>query len=183
MADSYQRVSIGTQNVCQQVVNMSDNGDPITYAVGKALQAQNLWICTAESCTGGLISHRLTNVPGSSGYVLGGVVTYANRSKQELLKVREETLIAYGAVSPQTAGEMALGALALFGADVAVSVTGIAGPGGGSAEKPVGLVYAAVALKGGIVRMERNVWSGDRESIKQQTATRALEMVLDAVSS
>ncbi len=113
----------------------------------------------------------------------GGVVAYANRIKQNLLKVREQTLQTTGAVSPQTAEEMAVGALALFDTDIAISVTGIAGPDGGSKEKPVGLVYTGVALKNGVVRIERNVWSGDREAIKQQTATHALELALIAINA
>ncbi len=160
---------------------MTEANDPIVYQLGRALQAKGIWFCTAESCTGGLIAHRITNMAGSSGFMLGGVVAYANRIKENLLKVRVETLQSFGAVSPQTAEEMAVGALALFDADVAVSVTGIAGPGGGSAEKPVGLVYSAVALKNGTMRVERNLWTGDREVIKQQTATRALALALEVL--
>lgn len=150
--------------------------------VGHALGARSWTICTAESCTGGLIAHRLTNVPGSSAYVLGGVVAYANRIKQSLLHVRQGTLIAYGAVSEQTASEMAVGARELFGADVAVSVTGIAGPDGGSAEKPVGLTYIGVAGPGGLLTVHRYVWDGDRETIKSASAEAALQLVLDTLS-
>lgn len=181
MANLRRRVSIGAIINGEWVLIMAEASDPIVYQLGRVLQAKGIWLCTAESCTGGLIAHRITNMSGSSGFMLGGVVAYANRIKENLLKVRAETLQSFGAVSPQTAEEMAIGALALFDADVAVSVTGIAGPGGGSAEKPVGLVYSAVALKNGTARVERNLWSGDRESIKQQTATRALEMVLETL--
>lgn len=109
-----------------------------------------LHVTTAESCTGGLTAGAITAVPGSSAVFDGGVVTYSNDMKKKLLGVRDETLRDFGAVSPETAGEMALGALELTGADISVSVTGIAGPGGGSEEKPVGLVYIAVASKAGL---------------------------------
>src|SRR5512138_692574 len=132
--------------------------------VGHALRVKGWTICTAESCTGGLIAHRLTNIPGSSDYVLGGIVAYANRIKQSLLHVRQGTLIAYGAVSEQTASEMAIGARELFGADIAVSVTGIAGPGGGSAEKPVGLTYIGLAGPNDLLVVQRHIWEGDREA-------------------
>src|SRR5215207_10419508 len=107
--------------------------------VGELLNARGWTICAAESCTGGLIAHRLTNIAGSSNYVLGGIVSYSNEAKQKLLGVHEATLIAHGAVSEETAAEMVQGVRAVFDADVAVSITGIAGPGGGTAEKPVGL--------------------------------------------
>lgn len=149
--------------------------------VGDALRVKGWTICTAESCTGGLIAHRLTNIPGSSDYVLGGVVAYSNRIKQSLLHVRQGTLIAYGAVSEQTATEMAVGARELFGADMAVSVTGIAGPGGGSAEKPVGLTYIGLAGPNDLVVVQRHVWEGDREAVKNASAEAALQMALDAL--
>src|SRR5215207_4159221 len=107
--------------------------------VGELLNARGWTVCAAESCTGGLVMHRLTNIPGSSKYVLGGIVSYSNEAKQKLLCVHESTLIAHGAVSEETAAEMVQGVRAVFDADVAVSITGIAGPGGGTAEKPVGL--------------------------------------------
>ncbi len=154
----------------------------IETRIGHALRAKGWTICTAESCTGGLIAHRLTNISGSSDYVLGGVVAYANRIKQALLHVRQGTLIAYGAVSEQTASEMAVGARELFGADVAVSVTGIAGPGGGSLEKPVGLTYIGVVTPDGGVLVQRHVWEGDRETIKNASAEAALQLALDAIT-
>ena len=109
--------------------------------VGDMLSERGYTIATAESCTGGLIGHRLTNVPGSSTYFLGGVISYSNDMKMKTLGVQENTLQEFGAVSKQTATEMAQGARDLFGSDLAIAVTGIAGPGGGTAEKPVGLVY------------------------------------------
>lgn len=155
--------------------------DALAIRVGEALKARGWWVATAESCTGGLVAHRLTNIPGSSAYVLGGIIAYDNRIKRELLGVSHETLAVHGAVSPETAAEMARGALARLGADIAVSITGIAGPGGGTAEKPVGLTYMGVATREGMLRVERHVWSGDREAIKMQSADAALEMVLGAV--
>lgn len=154
---------------------------PIEARVGAALLAKGWTVCAAESCTGGLVMHRLTNVPGSSSYVQGGVVAYSYESKETLLKVRSETLVTHGAVSEETATEMVLGVLTLFGTDVAVSITGIAGPGGGMPGKPVGLTYLAVATKGGSPHVEKRIWSGDREAIKSASATRALEMIFEAV--
>jgi PncC family amidohydrolase len=151
--------------------------------VGHALRSKGWTICTAESCTGGLIAHRLTNIPGSSDYVLGGVVAYSNRIKQALLHVRQGTLIAYGAVSEQTASEMAVNAREVFGADVAVSVTGIAGPGGGSPEKPVGLTYIGIAGPNNILVVQRHQWeAGDREILKAASAEAALKLIIDIVT-
>jgi PncC family amidohydrolase len=147
--------------------------------VGDALRAKGWTICAAESCTGGLVMHRLTNIAGSSEYVLGGVVSYANSAKQHILHVRQGTLIAYGAVSEQVATEMATGARELFGANIAVSITGIAGPGGGSADKPVGLTYIGLAGPDNLMIVQRHVWDGDREAIKEASATAALQLVLD----
>jgi PncC family amidohydrolase len=151
--------------------------------VGAALLAKGWKVCTAESCTGGLISHRLTNVAGSSAYMLGGVVAYANAVKQAVLKVRQGTLIAYGAVSEQTAAEMATGARRLLSADVAVSVTGIAGPGGSTPEKPVGLTYIGLAGPDDRVIVQRHIWDGDREAIKAASAEAALQLLLDTLRS
>ncbi|MBZ0296097.1 MAG: CinA family protein [Anaerolineae bacterium] len=150
--------------------------------VGEALLARGYTICSAESCTGGLIMHRLTNIPGSSEYVLGGVVAYSNQVKHSLLKVKQGTLIAHGAVSEQTASEMVTGARDLFKADIALSVTGIAGPGGGTETKPVGLTYIGLAAPGDILIVKRHIWDGDREAIKNASAEAALQMVLDTLS-
>ena len=145
---------------------------------GELLKAQGKTVVTAESCTGGLIAHRLTNVSGSSAYLLGGIVAYSNEAKMNLLKVQESTLIAVGAVSEEVAGEMALGARTLFHADFALSVTGIAGPDGGTDEKPVGLTYIGLATPE-MVQVERFVWDGDREANKDFSADAALKMLIE----
>jgi PncC family amidohydrolase len=147
---------------------------------GAALLARGWTVAAAESCTGGLVLHRLTNVSGSSAYVQGGVVAYSYESKETLLRVRHDTLLTYGAVSEETAAEMARGAMALLNTDVAVSVTGIAGPGGGMPGKPVGLTYVAVATKSGWFRIVKHVWPGDREAVKSASADRALELIIEA---
>lgn len=151
--------------------------DALELLVGQRLKAVGATVATAESCTGGLIASRLTDVPGSSAYVVGGVVSYSNEVKQRQLGVAEQTLIDYGAVSEQTAREMARGARALFGVDYALSVTGIAGPGGDTPGKPVGLTYVGVAWEGG-VEVERHVWDGDRIANKSSSADAALRLLL-----
>lgn len=153
---------------------------PLEVTLGQRLRADGLTICTAESCTGGLIASRLTDVSGSSAYLLGGVVAYSNEAKSALLNVRQGTLIAYGAVSEPTAAEMATGARTLFGADFALSVTGIAGPGGGTPEKPVGLTFIGLASADG-VQVRRFVWEGDRAANKRQSADAALQLLLDVL--
>jgi PncC family amidohydrolase len=146
--------------------------------VGKRLRALGATIATAESCCGGLISHRITNVSGSSDYFSGGIVSYSNDSKLKMLDVEKTSLEKYGAVSDIVAIEMAQGARRAFLADYAVSVTGIAGPTGGSDDKPVGLVYVGVASPSGI-RVERCVFEGDRDQVKLQTADKALSLLLE----
>ncbi|MDO4539633.1 MAG: CinA family protein [Syntrophomonadaceae bacterium] len=133
-------------------------------------------LSTAESCTGGMVARMLTEVPNSSLVFWGGVVTYSNQSKTRLLAVQPETLKRYGAVSPETAREMVLGMLEVSGTDYAVSITGIAGPGGGTEEKPVGLVYIAVAGEGRIEVKEYR-FLGDRGEIRRQTSWAALELL------
>ena len=144
--------------------------------IGKLLTERKLTVALGESCTGGLIAHRLTNVPGSSSYVLGGIIAYSNEAKERLLGVRHATLEEHGAVSGETAIEMARGARAALGADIGLSVTGIAGPGGGTPEKPVGLVYIVLSA-GSMERVERFVWDGDREENKALSAEAALSML------
>ena len=146
--------------------------------IGPLLRARGLRIATAESCTGGLIAHRITNVPGSSDYFLGGVVAYAYEAKVAQLGVSWDTLRAYGAVSAETALEMARGVRALLGADIGISVTGIAGPAGGLPEKPVGTTWLGLCIPGGEAA-RRFIWQGDRLSNKEQSAQAALQWVLD----
>lgn len=147
---------------------------------GELLKAKGMKLALAESCTGGLIAHRITNVPGSSEYFLGGVVSYADAIKRRLLEVDAETLAQDGAVSRQIALEMARGACRVLGADVGVAVTGIAGPGGGSEDKPVGLTWIAVVDPDG-ERVERYRWSGDRIANKEHSAEAALELLVEAL--
>jgi len=155
-------------------------------ALAERLQARcleaGLTVATAESCTGGLVAHLLTQVPGSSGYVLGGVVAYADRIKAAMLAVPQSTLDAHGAVSAQVARAMAEGARGRFGSDLAVAITGIAGPDGGSMAKPVGLTYLAIAGPDG-TDVRRVVWPGDRIANKWSSAGLALEMLLAAAGA
>lgn len=144
--------------------------------VGELLRAKGLTLAVAESCTGGLLGHLITNVPGSSDYFLGGVVAYSDQAKERLLGVRRETLQQEGAVSEATAREMARGVRERFNSDLALAITGIAGPGGGTPEKPVGLVYIALAAADS-ERVERHLWGGDRLQNKLRSARRALELL------
>ena len=136
-----------------------------------------LTVATAESCTGGLVANAITDVSGSSGYFRGGLVVYSNDAKVALLGVPAELLETHGAVSAQAARAMALGARARLSADLAVAVTGVVGPGGGSASKPVGLTYVALADAAG-VEVRRLAWSGDRLANKESSARAALELLL-----
>ena len=138
-------------------------------------------LALAESCTGGLVAAAITEIAGSSAVLDRGFVTYSNEAKTEMLGVPADLIAKFGAVSEQVAREMAQGALRHAHADVTVAVTGIAGPGGGSTEKPVGLVYLATARKGGETRCERKVFPGDRAAIRRATVARALEMLAEAV--
>ena len=149
----------------------------LAKTVGERLKACAQQLVTAESCTGGWVAQVVTGVAGSSAWFERGFVTYSNSAKQELLGVRTETLARHGAVSEETAREMALGALARSKADVAVAVTGVAGPSGGSPEKPVGTVCFAWADRRG-ARSETRHFSGDRESVRRQSVVHALEGVL-----
>jgi len=138
--------------------------------------AQGLKIATAESCTGGLISALFTEISGSSAVFECGFVTYSNESKTKMLGVSADLMEKHGAVSEQVAGAMAAGALEKAGVDLAVSVTGIAGPSGGTKQKPVGLVYIAVASKNG-VNVRKNIFSGNRAEIREQAVTKAINML------
>lgn len=143
---------------------------------------RGLTFATAESCTGGLIAAAVTQIPGSSDVFLGGYVAYANAAKMCDLDVPEESLKAYGAVSAEVAVAMAEGAVERTGADVAVAVTGIAGPGGATEEKPLGLVHIAAARRGHTTLEERHVFSGDRTAVRITAAVVALELALRAAA-
>jgi nicotinamide-nucleotide amidase len=183
-ADAGQLVGAGAA-VVQKILGANIFGsddEEIEEVVVKLLIAKQKTLALAESCTGGALAQRVTNVPGASEIFLGGVVSYANCAKEKFLGVRSETLAAHGAVSEAVAREMAVGAREKFGADFAIAVTGIAGPGGGTADKPVGTVFIALATATGLeVKKFLNVW--ERATFKQVTATQALEWLRQKVSA
>lgn len=144
--------------------------------VGQLLRAQGKTLAVAESCTGGLVGHRLTNVPGSSAYLLGDLVAYANAAKERLLAVSADTLAQHGAVSEETAREMAIGVRGATGADIGLSTTGIAGPDGGTPDKPVGTVCIALAASGACVSRRYQLW-GTRDWVKLLTSQIALDWI------
>jgi nicotinamide-nucleotide amidase len=150
------------------------DGAPLEEVVGRHLRRQGQTLAVAESCSGGLICHRVTNISGSSDYFQGGVVTYSNQAKMDLLGVSSDTLDQKGAVSSETAAAMARGVKELFDADFGLAVTGIAGPTGGTSEKPVGLVFMGLADKNG-VETRRHQFPGDRDMVKTLTAENALD--------
>lgn len=154
----------------------------LATAVLDACRARGWRVATAESCTGGLVTAALTAIAGSSDVVDRGFVTYSNAAKMELLGVPETTLAAHGAVSAETSLAMAQAAVLRAGVDLAVSVTGIAGPRGGSAEKPVGLVHFGVASRSG-GHTERRVFPGDRTEIRRAATLRALELLVAAAKA
>lgn len=154
--------------------------EPIEAAIVRLLTERRQTLALAESCTGGLLAHKITNVPGASAVLLAGLVTYANAAKEKFLGVRAETLAAHGAVSEGVAREMAEGARRETGADWALAVTGIAGPAGGTAEKPVGTVFIALAAADGTV-VERKLNALGREAFKEATARQSLELLRRAI--
>jgi nicotinamide-nucleotide amidase len=161
---------------------MNDGLLDLAIALGEALQRRGLHVATAESCTGGLIASAITDVAGSSGWFDRGFVTYSNKAKVEMLGVRAETLAAHGAVSEATAAEMAAGALAHSGADLAVAVTGIAGPDGGTPAKPVGTVCFAWARRGRALATATRQLAGDRAAVRAATVRAALQGLLDRLN-
>ena len=150
-------------------------GDPLEKIVGDLLKDRGLTLSVAESCTGGLISARIVNIPGSSEYFLGGVVVYSNELKEKLLGVKRETLDKFGAVSSQTCGEMLEGLRKRFGSDSGIAVTGIAGPGG-SERKPEGLTYIGVYLRDEEV-IEENLFEGSRNEKRLKASQRSFELL------
>ncbi|MFW5868523.1 MAG: competence/damage-inducible protein A [Armatimonadota bacterium] len=162
------------ERIGQYIYGVDD--ETMEVAAGNALRDRGATVAVAESCTGGLIASRITDVAGASDYMLGGVVAYANEIKQRVLGVPAEVLAEHGAVSEQTARAMAVGVRELYGADYGLSTTGIAGPSGGTEKKPVGLVYVAIADADGVICAELN-WPGTREQFKRRVSQNALNML------
>ena len=158
---------------------MCEELNGLAVKVGEALRAKGWMVATAESCTGGWVAKALTDVSGSSAYVDRGFVTYTNEAKQEMLGVTGETLAAHGAVSEAVVREMAEGALRRSRAQAALAVSGIAGPTGGTPEKPVGTVWFAWALEGAETGAEVVRFDGDREAVRRRAAEHALKRLLD----
>jgi nicotinamide-nucleotide amidase len=167
------------QALGQRVLSRDED---LASSVGRHLRESGLTVAVAESCTGGMIAKLLTDAPGSSDYFLGGLVAYSNAAKVEFLAVAEETLRSHGAVSEETARAMARGARERFGADLAVAVTGIAGPDGGTPEKPVGTVFFALARREGAEVARRREFNGDREVVRLAASLYALDLVRRAVA-
>ncbi|HEV2098832.1 MAG TPA: CinA family protein [Stellaceae bacterium] len=155
----------------------------LAAAVVDACRARGWRLAIAESCTGGLVTAALTAVAGSSDVVERGFITYSNAAKSELLGVPPETIAAHGAVSAETAAAMTEGALLRAPIDLAASVTGVAGPGGGSAEKPVGLIHIGVARRGWAPRTERRIFPGDRTAVREAAVRLALGLLAAEASS
>ncbi len=153
-------------------------GIVLQRAVGRLLSERSMMIAVAESCTGGLVGHMITGVPGSSGWFKGGIIAYSNEVKKDLLGVSPETLKGYGAVSSKTAKEMAVGVKKKLKSDIGLAVTGIAGPAGGSSKKPVGTVFIALAWNNR-AEVKRLKLSGSRGVIKKEAAASALRLLLD----
>jgi PncC family amidohydrolase len=159
--------------------------DPLTTLVARLHErclGRGIHLATIESCTGGLVGHLITEMPGSSGYYVGGFVTYADQLKRDLVGVPAEVIAAHGAVSAQTAIAMAAGGRSRTGADIGASVTGIAGPDGGSDQKPVGLTYVAVADGAG-TEIRRHLWTGSRTDNKRASAEALLELILEQIDA
>ena len=152
--------------------------ETLEIVAGELLRRRGLRLAVAESCTGGLIGHRLTNIPGSSDYYMGSVTAYAYEAKVRLLGVSWSSLEEYGAVSREVAIEMARGVRTNLNADIGLSVTGIAGPGGGSAEKPVGLTWIGFSSPDG-EEARQFIWQGDRLQVKEQSAEAALDILVE----
>jgi nicotinamide-nucleotide amidase len=157
--------------------------ETLATRVGSRLLAQKRMLATAESCTGGWVAKCLTDIAGSSAWFERGFVTYSNRAKQEMLNVTVATLDTHGAVSEATVREMAHGTLAQSAADVAVAISGVAGPAGGSRDKPVGTVCFAWLVAGGKPHAETRHFDGNREAVRRQSVIRALEGLMDVLGA
>lgn len=158
--------------------NWRDMRKALEVIVGELLRRHGLRLAVAESCTGGLIGHRITNIPGSSTYYMGSVTAYAYEAKVRLLGVRWETLEKYGAVSKETVLEMSRGVRKALAADIGIAVSGIAGPGGGTDEKPVGLTWIGLSAAD-VDEAWRYIWDGDRLQVKEHAAEQALQLLAD----
>lgn len=158
---------------------MDKNIYALNQQIGQRLSETHQWLTCAESCTGGLIAGSITDVAGSSAYFDRSFVTYSNQSKHDLLGVKLQTLEQWGAVSEPTVREMAVGALKMANADIAVSVSGIAGPEGGTPDKPVGTVWFGWASRDGRVLADQKIFTGDRQQVRQQAVCYALSVVLE----
>ena len=154
----------------------------LVQAASETLRAQKLKLATAESCTGGMISAAFTDLSGSSDIFDRGFVTYSNEAKMDMLGVLQATLDAHGAVSEHTAKQMCEGALKNSLADITIAVTGIAGPSGGSEDKPVGLVYIGLAKKNADTQVFKHIFDGDRQAVRQQTVEQAITHLMDIIS-
>jgi len=163
-------------------VNLKEDILQASNRLAEQLNANQASVTTVESCTGGLVSAAITACSGSSAYFPGGVVTYSNPLKHEFVGVSNDTLERYGAVSPQTAIEMARGGQALIGSDYAISITGIAGPSGGSDDKPVGTVWICVSGPRNLTDCRGFRFSGDRDQIRSQSCMNALEMAIQMIA-
>ena len=163
-----------SERLGENIFTLAD--EELEDVIGKLLRENRYTLATAESCTGGLLGHRITNVPGSSAYFLEGVQVYSNQAKIRLIDVPASLLEEHGAVSPQVAAAMAENVRRTSGATFGLGITGIAGPGGGTEEKPVGLVYISLAGMGD-TQIEKNLFLGGRESVKQRSAQKALDML------
>lgn len=158
--------------------NAGENPQALEIRAGELLRGRGLTLAVAESCTGGLLMHRITDVPGSSLYLLGGVVAYADQVKSGILGVDAQIIVQQGAVSEPVAAQLALGVRRALGADLGIGVTGIAGPGGGTAEKPVGLTYLGLATPDGGVQVIERRWQGNRSQNKRASTDAALALLI-----
>jgi nicotinamide-nucleotide amidase len=154
---------------------------PLVFELAEALKLRKLHVAVAESCTGGLIGSLLTDIPGSSIYFSGGIIAYSNSIKEQLLRVPAEVLTKHGAVSSQTVECMVQGIICIFGTECGVAVSGIAGPDGGTTEKPVGTVYVGIAAPKGIFSY-RYYFTGGRTEIRKKTAAASLQRLLEIIS-
>lgn len=154
---------------------------PLEVRVGELLRKNGLRLAVAESCTGGLVGHLITNIPGSSTYYMGSVTAYAYEAKVRLLDVRWETLEKYGAVSKETVLEMARGIRRALAADIGLAISGIAGPGGGTPDKPVGLTWIGLSADG-VDEAWRFTWKGGRIAVKEQSAQAVLRLLVEYLS-